>query len=199
LLALLGAAAAAALVTRPLLLPAVAAAAGAVAFAFRDPERTAARPPDLALAAADGLVIDTATVWDDYWREEMVEVAVFLALWDVHVQRSPLAGVVVARRRTPGGYSPAMTRTATHTNNRLATYLRTPAGPCTVTQISGLVARRIVSWAPPGTELARGERLGMIKFGSQTTVRLPAGSLPLVHKGDAVRAGLTPIARLPGA
>lgn len=173
-------------------------AAGATALTFRDPERAVARRPGVALAPADGRVIRVGRVWDAYWQTELVEVAIFLALWDVHVQRSPLDGEVVARQRRAGGYRAAMSRAAAHGNNQLATYVRTEAGPCVVTQISGLVARRIVSWAVPGTGLAQGERLGMIRFGSQVTLRLPTTATLLVAEGDRVRAGLTPVAELEG-
>lgn len=182
----------------PRALPVPLIAASAVALAFRDPERAVPRLPGVALAPADGRVIHVERVWDDYWQVEMVEIGIFLALWDVHVQRSPLAGEVVAQLHRPGGYRPAMSRAATHGNNQLATYLQTEAGPCVVTQISGLVARRIVSWAPPGTPLTQGERLGMIKLGSQTTLRLPVTAAVLVDVGDRVQAGLTPVARLAG-
>ncbi len=172
-------------------------AAGVTALTFRDPKRTVARRPDVALAPADGRVIHIGRVWDEFWQAELVEVAIFLALWDVHVQRSPLDGEVVAQHRRAGGYRAAMSRAATHGNNQLATYVRTAAGPCVVTQISGLIARRIVSWVRPGAALAQGERLGMIAFGSQVTLRLPATSTLVVAAGDRVRAGLTPIAHLP--
>ena len=180
---------------RPAAPPALLAAV-ATAFALRDPKRVIVRRPDIALAPADGRIIHVGRVWDAYWQAELVEVAIFLALWDVHVQRSPLDGEVVAQRRRSGSYRAAMSRAATDENNQLATYLRTEAGPCVVTQISGLIARRIVSWTPPGTELAQGERLGMIKFGSQVTFRLPLTASLLVDVGDRVRAGLTPVAAL---
>lgn len=186
----------AAVLVFPPAVPLVLLVAGATALTFRDPERTVVRRPSVALAPADGRVIHVDRVWDAYWQTELVEVGVFLALWDVHVQRSPLNGEVVARHRQAGVYRPAMSRAATHGNNQLATYLRTAAGPCVVTQISGLLARRIVSWVPPGTRLAQGERLGMIRFGSQVTLRLPATATVLVDVGDRVRAGLTPIAEL---
>ena len=183
-------------VFRPAAPPALLAAV-ATTLALRDPERAIVRRSDVALAPADGRVIHVGRVWDAYWQAELVEVAIFLALWDVHVQRSPLDGEVVAQRRRFGGYRAAMSRAATHGNNQLATYLRTAVGPCVVTQISGLIARRIVSWTPPGTGLAQGERLGMIKFGSQVTLRLPVTASLLVNVGDHVRAGLTPVAALP--
>ena len=172
-------------------------AAGVIALTFRDPKRAIVRRPDVALAPADGRVIHVGRVWDEYWQAELVEVAIFLALWDVHVQRSPLDGEVVAQRRRTGGYRAAMSRAATHGNNQLVTYVRTAAGPCVVTQISGLIARRIVSWVRPGAGIAQGERMGMIAFGSQVTLRLPVTSTLVVAAGDHVRAGMSPVAHLP--
>lgn len=167
-----------------------------VAFAFRDPERDVVQQPEVALAPGDGRVLHIANVYDEFWETELLEVGIFLALWNVHVQRAPLDGRVVAQRRKAGGYKPAMTAAATHGNNQLATYLRTPAGPCTVTQISGIAARRIVSWVGESEELTQGDRMGMIKFGSQVTLRIPSSARLLVNVGEQVRAGITPIARL---
>jgi phosphatidylserine decarboxylase len=168
--------------------------AGSVALAFRDPERHIPELPQVALAPADGRVIRIGSVWDEYWGQEMTEVAIFLSLWDVHVQRVPLAGRITAQIRYAGGYRPAMTSAAAYGNNRVATYMETASGPCTVMQISGLVARRIVTWADAGDELEQGERLGMIKFGSQVTLRLPSTAHILVERGTPVRAGLTSVA-----
>jgi len=173
-------------------------AAGLVWYAFRDPERAVQADAGVALSPADGTVLRVGPVFDDYWQTEMVEVAIFLALWNVHVQRFPLAGTVLGLRRKAGGYRPAMTEAATHGNNQLATYLETSVGPCTVTQISGLVARRIVTWAEVGDCVEQGQRLGMIKFGSQVTLRLPVGATVLVEAGRRVEAGTTVIARLDG-
>lgn len=121
---------------------------------------------------------------------------IFLALWDVHIQRAPIDGTIVDQRRKTGGYKPAMTAAATHGNNQLVTCLETSAGPCTVTQISGIAARRIVTWAHAGTNLQQGDRLGMIKFGSQVTLRVPASATVLVEVGQHVRGGITPLVRL---
>lgn len=180
----------------PALAPLPFAVAGAIALAFRDPDRTVEPRPHLALSPADGRVLRVGPAFDDHWGQEMTEIAIFLALTDVHVQRMPLDGNVVAQRRRAGGYRPAMTDAATHGNNQFATYLQTAAGPCTVTQISGLVARRIVTWAKPGDEVRQGDRLGMIKFGSQVTLRLPRSARPLVQAGDRVTAGRTPLAEV---
>ena len=172
------------------------AAAGLIAFAFRDPERTIATREDAALSPADGRVLRVAQEFDDYWQQDMTEVGIFLALQDVHVQRWPIAGEVVAQRRKAGGYRPAMTEAARHGNNQLVHYLQTAAGPCTVTQISGLVARRIVPWTQVGEHVEQGDRLGMIKFGSQVTLRLPTSARVLVSAGDRVVGGRTVIAEL---
>lgn len=171
-------------------------ATGAVAATLRDPERPITPDPIAALAPADGTVIHVHQVEDPYFGTPMHEIGIFLALWDVHVQRSPLGGRVLHQRRHPGGFGPAMTRRATQANNQLATYLETEHGPCVVTQISGLVARRIVCWATPGDHLAQGQRLGLIKLSSQVTLRLPSTATPLVRVGQHVTAGLTPVALL---
>lgn len=197
-LLLLGAIGVAAVRASPPAAPLAILAAAAVALTFRDPERAVTRRPGIALAPADGRVVHIDHVWDAFWKAELVEIGIFLALWDVHVQRAPLGGEVVGQYRRAGGYRPAMSRLATHGNNQLATYLRTPTGPCVVTQISGLLARRIVTWAPSGSHLTQGERLGMIMFGSQVTLRLPPDVNLLVGVGDRVRAGVTAIAELPG-
>lgn len=180
----------------PLAIPLVLFAAVATALTFRDPERVLVGQPRTALSPADGRVIHVGPVWDTHCEAELTEIVIFLALWDVHIQRAPMDGVVMAQHRRAGGYRNAMTQAATHGNNQLATYLMTEHGPCVVTQISGLIARRIVTWAPEGTTLVQGERLGMIKFGSQVTLRLPTTATVVVEVGDKVRGGLTPVARL---
>lgn len=169
---------------------------GLVWFAFRDPKRAVHALEGDVLAPADGRVLAVRRVQDDYWQTEMIEIAIFLALWNVHVQRFPLPGTVVAQRRCAGGYKPAMTEAATHGNNQMAHYLETPHGPCVVTQISGLVARRIVPWIGVPTVVEAGQRLGMIKFGSQVTLRLPADATVLVATGDHVVGATTVVARL---
>lgn len=178
----------------PLLAPIPLVLGGAIALAFRDPERTIEQRADAALSPADGRVLRVAREFDDYWQTEMTEIAIFLALQDVHIQRIPITGEVVAQRRKAGGYKPAMTEAARHGNNQLATYLQTAVGPCTVTQISGLVARRIVTWSQPGEHVEQGDRLGMIKFGSQVTLRVPTSANVLVYAGDRVTGGVTVMA-----
>jgi phosphatidylserine decarboxylase len=169
--------------------------AGLVALTFRDPERQIQRNDNLALAPADGRVMRVETVWDEHWKQEMQEIAIFLAIWDVHVQRVPVDGHVVAQQRKHGTNRPAMTLAAAEKNNQLLTWFDTPKGPVTVNQITGMVARRLVNWTPVGTVSAQGDRLGMIVLGSQVTLRVRTDARVLVIPGDTVRAGLTPLAR----
>ena len=123
----------------------------------------------------------------------MLEISIFLALWNVHVQRAPLPGRVLHTRVTAGPRKPALYDDAAH-NHRHAVYMDTPLGPCVVTLMAGILARRIVRWVETGDELAAGQRIGVIKFGSRVSLRLPADARPLVQVGQEVRAGLTPIA-----
>ena len=189
------AAAALALRRRPRLSIVAGGLAALVAAALRDPERP---PPNTAhaMAPADGKVVRVDRVWDQHLGAEMLEISIFLALWHVHVQRAPLAGRVTAMRTYPGTFGPALFAGAAE-NFRAAIYLDTDWGPCAVTQIAGLIARRIVQWVREGDQLSAGQRLGMIKFGSRVTLRVPVGSVCLVHTGQEVRAGVTPIAARP--
>jgi phosphatidylserine decarboxylase len=167
--------------------------ATAVAAALRDPERAPHAADDQALAPADGRVVLIRYLHDAHFDAEMLEISIFLALWHVHVQRAPLAGRVTRVESVPGGFRPALLAGAAE-NYRRTIYMETAWGPCAVSQMAGLVARRIVGWVGPGESIEAGQRLGMIKFGSRVALRLPATSRPLVAVGDEVRAGLTPIA-----
>jgi phosphatidylserine decarboxylase len=180
--------------SRVWLLPALAAVP--VAAFFRDPER---RPPDDAdavLAASDGTVLSVERLTDARLGDgELLRVAVFLSVLDVHVNRAPVAGRVVEQWVEDGGYAPAMKPAAEH-NVAAYTVLETGRGRVTVAQRTGLIARRIVHRAPTGTLLARGERFGLIRFGSRTDVYLPAGAARAVAAvGDKVRGGASVIAR----
>lgn len=179
------------------LVPALAAVP-VVAF-FRDPRRVGPDDPAAIVAASDGTVLSVETVTDDKFGVgdgAWLRVAVFLSVLDVHVNRSPVAGRVTEVFRETGGYAPAMKPGAEH-NVAAYTVLDTADhGPVVVAQRTGLVARRIVHRAPAGALLARGERLGLIRFGSRTDVYLPAGTAePLVAPGDKVSGGTTVIAR----
>lgn len=177
-----------------------AAAAPVVAAFFRDPERDVPDDPSLVLAASDGRVLSVERVHDDRFTTdgataEYLRVAVFLSALDVHINRAPVAGQVVDHFREAGGYAAAMSGEAEH-NAAAYTVLRTVRGRVAVAQRTGMVARRIVQRAPVGGLVARGERFGLIRFGSRTDVYLPADAVePLVAPDDRVLGGATPIAR----
>jgi phosphatidylserine decarboxylase len=173
-----------------------ALAALPVAAFFRDPNRDVPEDPDAVLAASDGTVLSVERVADPrFGTGDFLRVAVFLSVLDVHVNRSPVAGRVVDFVLEDGGYAPAMRPEAEH-NVAAYTVLDTDRGRVVVAQRTGLIARRIVQRAPVGSVLARGERFGLIRFGSRTDVYLPADAASAaVGPGDKVAGGATVIAR----
>jgi phosphatidylserine decarboxylase len=176
------------------LVPALAAAP--VAAFFRDPQRDTPDDPTAVVAASDGKVLGVERLHDDRFGDtEYLRIAVFLSVLDVHVNRSPVAGRVVEHFVSEGGYAAAMKAAAEH-NVAAYTVLDTAHGTVVVAQRTGLIARRIVQRAPVGSVLARGERFGLIRFGSRTDVYLPAErAVPEVAPGDRVVGGVTVIAR----
>jgi phosphatidylserine decarboxylase len=176
------------------LVPALAAAP--VAAFFRDPERTGPEDPAAVVAASDGKVLGVERLRDErLGDDEYLRIAVFLSVLDVHVNRSPVAGRVVDHFVVDGGFAAAMKPEAEH-NVAGYTVLETTRGTVAVAQRTGLIARRIVHRSPVGALLARGERFGLIRFGSRTDVYLPAGdAMATVGPGDRVVGGETVIAR----
>jgi phosphatidylserine decarboxylase len=176
------------------LLPVLAAAP--VAAFFRDPEREAPTDPAAVVAAADGKVLSVERMTDSrFGAGEFLRIAVFLSVLDVHVNRVPVAGRVADYFVEEGGYANAMTAAAEH-NVAAYTVLDTERGTVVVAQRTGLIARRIVQRTPIGALVARGERMGLIRFGSRTDVYLPADQAePLVTVGEKVVGGASVIAR----
>jgi phosphatidylserine decarboxylase len=176
------------------LVPALLAAP--VAAFFRDPEREIPSDPDAVVASADGRVLSVERMTDErFGPGEFLRIAVFLSVLDVHVNRVPVAGRVADYFVEDGGYANAMTAAAEH-NVAAYTVLDTEHGTVVVAQRTGLIARRIVQRVPVGTLVARGERMGLIRFGSRTDVYLPADKAePLVAVQDKVVGGSTAIAR----
>ncbi|HLY76516.1 MAG TPA: phosphatidylserine decarboxylase [Thermoplasmata archaeon] len=152
---------------------------------FRDPERV---PGEGAVSAADGRVTIVAEE-DGRWR-----IAVFMNVTDVHVNRFPLDAAVVAIDDTGEGFRPAFAVDASH-NVQRRYRLETRFGPMEVIQMTGMVARRLVSLVRPSEDHRKGDRLGMILLGSRVDVLLPVGAFrPAVKPGDRVRAGTSTIA-----
>lgn len=164
---------------------------------FRDPRRRFDGDPGVVLAAADGLVTRVDAVEDPaVGPGRHRRVVTFLSVFDVHVQRTPVEGRVVASELTRGRKVAAFRPDAGEVNEQQLTVLERATGERVgVRQIAGLVARRVVCRLRPGREVARGEHLGIIKFGSRVDVLVPEGYEILVEKGDRVRTGATPIAR----
>lgn len=176
------------------LLPLLAAAP--VAAFFRDPERETPEDPASIVAASDGKVLAVEQLRDErLGATEWLRISVFLSVLDVHINRAPVAGRVVDHFVVDGGYAAAMKPEAEH-NVAAYTVLDTVHGAVAVAQRTGLIARRIVHRSPVGSLLARGERFGLIRFGSRTDVYLPAGAAQAtVAAGDKVRGAETEIAR----
>lgn len=173
------------------------AAAASVAWFFRDPDRPLSAEPDVVYAAADGVVANVDHAADDPWvpGERGLRVSTFLALYNVHVNRSPVAGQIVAVQPVTGSFAPALL-SRSRTNHKYRLILETNAGRVVVEQIAGMIARKISCWVQPLEQVTAGQRIGLIHFGSRTDVILPAGSAEVfVRPGDHVRAGVTPLAR----
>ncbi|MEW6635914.1 MAG: phosphatidylserine decarboxylase [Actinomycetota bacterium] len=172
------------------------ALAGALLAFFRDPERERERRPDEVYAVADGVVTAVEEVEEtSFPGGRAVRVVTFLSLHDVHVNRSPVAGVVERIEEIGGGYAPALFSGA-EGNRRVRLEIEGEKGPVVTVLRAGMVARRISVWVREGDAVGAGERIALIHLGSRADVLLPAGSVEaLVHPGQKVRAGLTPLAR----
>ncbi len=163
---------------------------------FRDPQRELDPESDVVYAPADGTVVGVDTLPEKWLGgEEALRISTFLALHNVHVNRSPAAGEIVEAESIGGGYAPAFLRRAAG-NHRKRLAIENAGRRVVVVQTAGMLARRISSWAWLGDRVAPGERIAVIHFGSRAEVLVPAGDAqPLAHVGQRVRAGVTPIAR----
>jgi len=162
---------------------------------FRDPARPLLPEPDTVYAAADGVVVDVDRVDDPWLPGQALRISTFLAIYDVHVNRSPSAGRIVAAEETPGGFAPAFLGRARE-NHRKRLAIEDGTRRVVLVQYAGMLARRISSWAWLGDRVHAGQRIALIHLGSRADVLLPAGEAePLVEPGRRVRAGVTPIAR----
>jgi phosphatidylserine decarboxylase len=168
-----------------------------MAFFFRDPDRAPPPVPGAILAPADGRVTDVRSAVDDPFVGAAQAVSIFLSPLDVHVNRSPLAGLVVGVEYRPGAKLAAYRPEASEQNERTTISIQGEAVRVVVRQIAGVLARRIVCRVQPGDKLASGERFGLIKFGSRTDLIVPASVRLRVKMGDRVRGGETVMGVLP--
>jgi phosphatidylserine decarboxylase len=168
-----------------------------VAF-FRDPDRTVPPDPNLIVAAADGTVMDIIECDENQvLKTKTRRVGIFLSIFDVHTNRAPIDGRVIYRRHQKGLYLDARRPDCSEKNESMAWGFENPRVTIVARQITGAIARRIVAWAQVGDELKKGDRFGMIRFGSRTELYLPLNAEVLVKVGDHVLGGSTIIARLP--
>jgi phosphatidylserine decarboxylase len=163
---------------------------------FRDPRRTPPAGEELILSPADGKVMEVQRVHELRFLEgEALKIAVFMSLLDVHVNRAPVKGQVALVEYVPGRFLQAFRPEASELNEHNFVGLESRYGRVLVSQIAGIMARRIVCWVSPGQKLQAGERLGVIKFGSRVELYLPPGAEPVVRVGEQVHAGVTVVAR----
>ena len=164
---------------------------------FRDPERTPPPGEDVAVAPADGLVTTIDEIDEpEFLKTRVKRIGIFLSVLDVHINRAPLAGEVVHSEHKPGRFLDARNPDSSRFNQSRTWVFSCSQGTVLVKQITGAIARRICPWAVVGDRLERGERFGMIRFGSRTELFLPLDAEILVQIGDSVRGGETPVARM---
>ncbi|HUF78652.1 MAG TPA: phosphatidylserine decarboxylase [Thermoanaerobaculia bacterium] len=165
---------------------------------FRDPRRRYAGPDRAVLSAADGLItaVDRVAA-PEVGPGEFERVVTFLSVFDVHVQKTPVAGRVIVSRHAPGRKLAAYHEAAGEVNEQHLTVIETPAGDrVAIRQIAGLLARRVVCYLREGQTVGRGEPMGLIKFGSRVDVLVPEGRYRLgVARGDRLKNGLSVIAQ----
>jgi phosphatidylserine decarboxylase len=169
----------------------------AIAF-FRDPDRAAPADPNAIVAAADGTVTEISVVDEvEVLKTKTRRVGIFLSIFDVHTNRAPIDGRVIYRQHRQGLCLDARRADCSEKNEAMTWAFENPRATIVVRQLTGAVARRIVAWSQVGDDLRKGERFGMIRFGSRTEVYLPLTAPVLVKVGDHVNGGSTIIARLP--
>ena len=166
-----------------------------VAQFFRDPPRAVPAIPGAVVAPADGRVVAVGDVQDPYLKRPAKRVSIFMNVFNVHANRTPVAGKVVESWYHPGKFVNAVLDKASEANERNALWIKTAEGhDVVVVQVAGLIARRILCYAGRGSEVARGQRYGFIRFGSRVDVYLPVDARVAVAIGDKTIGGSQVIA-----
>jgi phosphatidylserine decarboxylase len=164
---------------------------------FRDPPRAIPTAVNAVLSPADGRIVVVAKARDPYLDRDALKISVFMNVFNVHSNRSPVDGTVENAWYFPGQFVNAALDKASLENERNALHLRTAAGAdITCVQVAGLIARRILCYVHPGDKLARGQRYGFIRFGSRVDLYLPPEASPKAAVGDVVHATSTVLAEL---
>lgn len=166
-----------------------------VFYFFRDPERVIPTDPNAIVSPADGRVVVVCDEENNGCAGKRV--SIFLAIWNVHVNRSPAAGIITKMEYRPGKFLAAMLERASLENEQNVFTLSTQAGNMVFKQIAGLIARRVVSWKKPGEIVERGEKIGLVRFGSRVDVWIPKDAEILVKTGEHVKGGSSILAHWP--
>lgn len=167
---------------------------------FRDPLRVGPRGDNLVLAPADGKIVEVAAVDEPmYLKAGATRISIFMSVFDVHVNRYPISGLVELTHYNAGMFLHAASDKASLENEQSSVGVRGPHGPLLVRQIAGLIARRIVTDGRVGERVTQGTRMGMIRFGSRVDVFLPRATRPTIRVavGDRVRVGASVLAEYP--
>ena len=165
---------------------------------FRDPDRAAPADPNVIVAAADGTITEIVEVDEnEILKKRSRRIGIFLSIFDIHTNRAPIDGRIIYRQHRPGLCLDARRPECSEKNESMTWAFQNSRATVVVRQLTGAVARRIVAWSQVGDELKKGDRFGMIRFGSRTEVYLPLAATVLVKMGDHVSGGSTIIARLP--
>ena len=168
-----------------------------IAFFFRDPERKPPHVPSALISPADGRIIEINEVFEEKFLNDVSQrVSIFLSLLDVHVVRSPVYGKVGYLRYEKGRFLPAFHKLAPHENERNFIGIYNSHTKILMTEVAGVIARRIVCYLKEDDTLVQGQRVGLIKFGSRVDIFVPTSVEITVRKGQKVRAGDTIIGRL---
>lgn len=164
---------------------------------FRDPDRTGPTDPQVVVAAADGVVADIREVDEpEVAKTKMKRVGIFLSVFNVHTNKAPIEGRVTYSKEFEGLYLDARDPEASGKNACRTWGFQNGDTTVVVRQLTGLIARRIVGWSKVGDNVKRGERFGMIRFGSRTEVYVPLNAEITTKVGDKVEGGVTVVARL---
>jgi phosphatidylserine decarboxylase len=164
-----------------------------ILYFFRDPERVIPSDTSTIVSPADGRVLEV--IDEKFDGRAGKRITIFLAVWNVHVNRTPLAGKIARIEYRPGKFQMAMRKTASAENEQNVIYLDTAHGQIVFKQIAGMIARRVVLWKKSGDQVERGERIGIVRFGSRMDVWLPLEAAILVKPGDHVAGGSSILAR----
>jgi phosphatidylserine decarboxylase len=169
----------------------VGAAAIFTAWFFRNPARRVPEDPNLIVSPGDGRVLTVVEETEPrILKDRAVRISIFLSPLDVHINRTPCEGIVTLVKKVPGKFMVASRAGATLENEQTAVLIKTDSGALVLcVQVAGYIARRIVCWLSEGEQVARGERYGLIRFGSRIDVYLPPGTNVKVAPGDRVKGG----------